>query len=166
MVDKTLIPEEFYDVALVLEMGAKKYGKDAWLHGISMSHRSNHESMSRHLAEAYCHKDIDHESGLDPLLHLATRALMEYTMKQRGLSKLLLDEKESTKLKEYIDSKPLPNKELRKALRDSAEFLMRIQASDIPFESEVPDELVDNSMIRSALRAAGKKFDFDPNEET
>lgn len=68
MVDKNIIPEEFYDLSLVLEMGAKKHGKDNWLTiGTKSSHREMHDSMFHHLAESYSGKQEDHESGLDPL---------------------------------------------------------------------------------------------------
>lgn len=79
------LPEEFKEVYKVLELGAKKYGANSWLEGKHFTHRGNHASMSRHLAEAYNWKNTDEESGLDPLLHLACRALMEYTLKKRGL---------------------------------------------------------------------------------
>ncbi len=78
------LPKEFLDVQKVLEFGATKYGRDSWLNGNHFNHRDNHASMSRHLAEAYTGKAEDEESGLDPLLHLACRALMSYTLKQRG----------------------------------------------------------------------------------
>jgi hypothetical protein len=79
-----VVPAEFDDILKVLEMGAKKYGANSWLEGMHFNHKDNHASMSRHLAEAYMDVREDHESGLDPLLHLATRALMEYTMRKRG----------------------------------------------------------------------------------
>ncbi len=78
------LPPEFLDVQKVLDFGATKYGKDSWLAGNHFNHKDNHASMSRHLAEAYNGKSADEESGLDPLLHLACRALMEYTLYKRG----------------------------------------------------------------------------------
>ena len=83
--DNIEFPKEFLDVVKVLDMGAKKYGANSWLKGKDFNHRANHASMSRHLAEHYVKKDKDDESGLDPLLHLACRALMAYTLKRRGL---------------------------------------------------------------------------------
>ena len=83
------IPEEFLHVNKVLAEGAKKYGANGWLTGYHFNHKDNHASMSRHLAEAYNWKEKDEETGLDPLLHLAARSLMLYTLKQRGL----IDEK-------------------------------------------------------------------------
>jgi len=77
------IPKEFLDVMKVLEFGARKYEPDGWLKGIKFNHKDNHASMSRHLAEAYMGVKEDKETRLDPLLHLAARALMEYTCKQR-----------------------------------------------------------------------------------
>lgn len=78
-------PEEFKDVLLVLDTGAKKYGDNSWLSGNHFDTHKNHKSMSHHLLESYRGILKDHESGLDPLLHLACRALMEYTLRKRGL---------------------------------------------------------------------------------
>lgn len=77
-------PIEFLDIVNVLEMGSKKHGKDSWRdkNNISLQHKNNHASMSRHLSEFYCQKLKDDESGLDPLLHLAARALMAYTRRR------------------------------------------------------------------------------------
>ena len=77
-------PIEFAHVFKVLTFGAKKYGANSWLQGKHFNHKDNHASMSRHLAEAYTGKDRDGESNLDPLLHLAARALMQYTLKVRS----------------------------------------------------------------------------------
>lgn len=76
-------PEEFDHVRQILVFGAEKYGVNSWLQD-GLNPKDNHASMSRHLAEAYAGLGPDHESGLDPLLHLASRALMAYTLKQRG----------------------------------------------------------------------------------
>lgn len=84
MSEEIKLPEELYHFTKVLDMGAKKYGANSWLRGEHFNHRDNHASMSRHLAEAYMGVEADAESGLDPLLHLATRALMAHTLKQRG----------------------------------------------------------------------------------
>jgi hypothetical protein len=78
------VPEEFLDTLKVLEMGAKKYGANSWLSGRHFDVHKNHKSMSHHLLESYREIRQDHESGLDPLLHLACRALMEYTLRKRG----------------------------------------------------------------------------------
>lgn len=77
-------PPEFQDTLLVLQMGAKKYGANSWLEGNHFDIHKNHKSMSHHLLESYREVRKDHESGLDPLLHLACRALMEYTLRKRG----------------------------------------------------------------------------------
>jgi len=77
------LPKEFLDVVKVLEMGAKKYGANSWLKGEHFDSKSNHESMFRHLSKSLCCKDKDSESDLDHLLHLACRALMEYTLRRR-----------------------------------------------------------------------------------
>ena len=76
------IPLEFDDVVLPLVEGAKKYPGNGWLDGEFFNRRDNHASMSRHLAEYYAGVTRDKESGLDPLLHLACRALMAYTVRQ------------------------------------------------------------------------------------
>ena len=78
-------PAEFLDVFKVLEFGISKgYAADGWLKGEKFDHKSNHASMCRHLAEHYVGKLEDDESKLNPLLHLACRALMAYTIQQRG----------------------------------------------------------------------------------
>ena len=79
---------EFYDLGLVIAAGADKHGEDTWLlpENVSLQHQNNHASMSRHLAEAYTGITKDSETGLHPLLHLACRALMEYTRIERGIA--------------------------------------------------------------------------------
>lgn len=88
------IPKEFLDVVKVLEFGAEKYEANGWLEpdAYKMDHKSNHDSMFHHLAESYVLMEVpgietrqDMESGLDHLLHLACRALMEYTRMKRGI---------------------------------------------------------------------------------
>lgn len=85
MTNEMHVPVEFSHVIKVLEMGAKKYGANTWLAGEHFDVHKNHKSMSHHLLESYREMRLDHESGLDPLLHLACRALMEYTLRQRGI---------------------------------------------------------------------------------
>jgi hypothetical protein len=79
------VPVEFSHVVKVLEMGAKKYGANSWLKGNHFDTHKNHKSMAHHLLESYREDRVDHESGLDPLLHLACRALMEYTLRHRDM---------------------------------------------------------------------------------
>jgi hypothetical protein len=83
-----VLPEEFKDLLLVMENGAIKHGHNSWLNetNLSMEHKANHASMFRHLACSYAGEVKDKESGLDHLLHLATRALMCYTRKKRGIN--------------------------------------------------------------------------------
>ena len=83
------LPAEFYDLIKVIEFGALKYGVDSWRDpdNPSIQPKANHASMSRHLAEAYCGHKHDHESGLHPLLHLATRALMQYAREKSANAK-------------------------------------------------------------------------------
>lgn len=78
---------EFDDLYKVMEMGASKHGERNWLepNGSKSCHADMCASMFRHLAEASTGMTRDHESGLHPLLHLITRALMLYTRQQRGI---------------------------------------------------------------------------------
>jgi hypothetical protein len=79
------MPSEFLDVVAVLAFGATKYGANSWLEGKHFNHKDNHASMARHLAQAFCGKKLDVDSGLDHRLHLACRSLMSYTVdKRRG----------------------------------------------------------------------------------
>ena len=84
---KLEIPREFLHVMKVVGMGAKKYSPEGWLEtdGAGTSHKEMHASMFRHLADSSAGIKADHESGLHPLLHLATRALMLYTRQERGI---------------------------------------------------------------------------------
>lgn len=77
-------PHEFLDVSKVLEFGAKKYSPNGWLQPGSFPRDKNIESMQRHLNEHIQGITSDHETKLDPLLHLATRALMMYTLQKRA----------------------------------------------------------------------------------
>jgi len=77
-----------FDLALeemraVLEQGAKKHGAGSWkmADNPSLQHKANTASMFRHLAEHHMGVDKDKDSGVDPLLHLACRALMQYMRK-------------------------------------------------------------------------------------
>jgi hypothetical protein len=89
----TLAKKEMMDFILVLEMGAKKYEIDGWLKpdGAGSSEKEMHASMFRHLAKSLASGGanprlvVDAESGLDHLLHVATRALMLYTRRKRGI---------------------------------------------------------------------------------
>lgn len=86
------VPEEFMDVALVIEAGRKKYPNEAdgipnWLHddGKTMAIKTNADHMFHHLADFREGHTADRDSGLHPTLHLACRALMAYTRYKRGL---------------------------------------------------------------------------------
>lgn len=83
----TLWVSEFDDFYRVLEMGAEKHGSFNWLdpNGSKSSHKDMCDSMFHHLAEAYTGKLEDDESGMNPLLHLISRAMMLYTRQKRGL---------------------------------------------------------------------------------
>lgn len=79
--------KEFYDFYKVIEMGAKKYEADGWLDpdGKGTSHKQMHDSMFHHLAQSYSKIRNDDESGLDHLLHVATRAMMLYCRLRRDI---------------------------------------------------------------------------------
>lgn len=78
-----MFDEAIEEVRAVLEHGAKKHGADNWLTvGNKMSHDENHASMFRHLAKSQAREAVDSESGRDHIVHLITRALMEYTCKK------------------------------------------------------------------------------------
>lgn len=79
---------EFYDFLKVLAMGAKKHGNKNWLNadGKKSSHKDMHASMFRHLAQSFANQRLDTESGLDHLLHLASRSLMCYTLIKRRIT--------------------------------------------------------------------------------
>lgn len=76
---------EFYDVEKVMKKGAVKHGRDTWMNsGPKTDHESMHNSMFHHLSESWTGQVKDKESGLHPLLHLACRALMYFTIQKRG----------------------------------------------------------------------------------
>lgn len=81
------VPPEMFEFIEVMILGAKKYAPNNWLlpNGTNSDHRSMHASLFRHAAESSCGNREDKETGLDPLLHVACRALMMYTKVKRGL---------------------------------------------------------------------------------
>lgn len=84
---KEAITPEMFDFLKIVSNGAKKYALNNWLdpNGVKCSESDMHNSMFHHLAESYSGFRDDEDSGLDPLLHLACRALMLYTRRQRGI---------------------------------------------------------------------------------
>lgn len=72
------VPKEFFEFLDILIMGAKKYEPNGWIKqdGVNMDVKSNVRSMLHHLAEFSKGQKTDHESGLDPILHLQIRAGM------------------------------------------------------------------------------------------
>lgn len=81
------IATEFLEyITEVMEFGAKKHGDNNWTQedGKKSSHEQMHNSMFHHLADSYADYREDAETGLDPLQHLATRALMSLWRKKRG----------------------------------------------------------------------------------
>lgn len=98
-----LMEMEFLDFLKVLEFGGQKHGNYNWLQpeGKKSSHDDMHASMFRHLAESSAGHRADAETGLDPLLHLASRALMMYTRIKRGVGELKVH---NTTTVEVLDS--------------------------------------------------------------
>jgi hypothetical protein len=82
------IPSSFYKyVDQVMQFGAKKHGDHNWVNpnGTAVQHTSNCNSMFHHLSDSYAGVEKDHESGLHPAAHLATRALMLLHRLKKGL---------------------------------------------------------------------------------
>lgn len=69
LVDPLFIEE----VAKVMELGARKYGKDNWLKG--QPYMQVLDSMKRHIAEFEHGESRDKESGLHPLAHVACNVM-------------------------------------------------------------------------------------------
>ncbi len=83
-----IVPDEMQDFKKVMAFGISKgYEPDSWLlkNGAKTSNKEMHDSMFHHLAESFSGQTRDAESGLDPLLHLACRALMLYTRRQNDI---------------------------------------------------------------------------------
>lgn len=83
------IPSEMFDFLSIVSMGAKKYAMNNWMlpDGKKSKESDMHDSMFHHLAQSFTggRGAKDAESGADPLLHLACRALMLYTRRKRGI---------------------------------------------------------------------------------
>lgn len=82
-----MFPNAIEDLKIVTKLGGKKHGYDSWKDpkNPSLIHKANCASMFRHAAEVSCGIEEDPESGVDPLLHLAWRALARYERKARGI---------------------------------------------------------------------------------
>jgi hypothetical protein len=89
-IDYSLAPPEFDDVILVLQQAAEsgKYGRDDWLKGINFDSEKNYSSSMRHWRDKRKGVTKDKDSGLHPLLHVACRALMDYTLYKREEQKV------------------------------------------------------------------------------
>ena len=75
-----------FELEQVTDLGGSKHGYGTWkdINNPSLQHNSNCASMFRHLAEVQTGVQYDPESGVDPLLHLAWRALAAYECKARA----------------------------------------------------------------------------------
>lgn len=88
---KGLLPVEFLDVEKVFQsvIDDGKYKAHDWEYGVKFDAMKNYDSMFHHLCEARAGQVRDSETGLHPLLHLATRALMAYTLERRERNEAL-----------------------------------------------------------------------------
>ncbi len=84
---QVIVPEEFDDYLKVVVYGELKYAPMNYLlpDGSKSSFKDMHDSMFHHLAESFSGLREDKDTKLDPLLHLATRALMMYTRLKRNI---------------------------------------------------------------------------------
>lgn len=94
--DYSLAPPEFDDVIEVLQHSAEtgKYGRNDWLEGINFDSENNYSSSARHWRDYREGVRSDAENGLHPLLMVACRALMQYTLDKRNYKEYIkrLDE--------------------------------------------------------------------------
>jgi hypothetical protein len=81
--------EVINDVSHVVVAGGEKHGYSSWKDedNPSLQHMSSCDSLFHHLTEVRMGVEKDKDSGLDPMLHLITRAMMMYTRKVRGYDK-------------------------------------------------------------------------------
>jgi LytS/YehU family sensor histidine kinase len=84
---RELLQDVESDLYLNMLKGAIKHGTSSWKdpNNISLSHKPNHSSIFRHLAESYSGKQADDDSGLHPAVHLVTRGLMLLYRNKRGI---------------------------------------------------------------------------------
>lgn len=84
------VPLEMLDFLEVVAIGAKKYAMNNWLQpdGKRSTEKDMHDSMGHHWAQSLVEGpgSKDKDSQLDPLLHLACRAMMLYTRRKRGIA--------------------------------------------------------------------------------
>ncbi len=80
-------PIEFLDFYKVADFGAEKHGHLNFLepNGSKSSHKDMHASIFRHIAASSAGVRLDHETGLDHLLHAQCRIAMLYTRITRGI---------------------------------------------------------------------------------
>lgn len=83
------VPESMLDFIEIMILGANKYGWNNWMktNGKKSSEKDMHASMFRHLAQSAVEGRgaRDHESHLDPLLHLQCRASMLYFKRKHNI---------------------------------------------------------------------------------
>jgi len=81
-----LMPVEFDDVVQVLQHSAHsgKYGENDWLNGVNFEPEKNLASIKRHIRDYRLGNRADKDNGLHPMLMVACRALMQYTLDVRS----------------------------------------------------------------------------------
>lgn len=84
--DYSLAPPEFDDVILVLQHSAEtgKYGRNDWLEGRNFNTENSIASLQRHIRDYRLGLRNDRDNNLHPMLMVACRALMIYTLDKRG----------------------------------------------------------------------------------
>lgn len=70
----------------IFDFGCRKYGELDWYYTTTNVLMTNHDSMFHHLAQSYNHMTQDHESKFHPVLHLACRAVMQFTVDHKQMN--------------------------------------------------------------------------------
>ena len=94
----SLLIDEFIDeMARVRMFGSKKYEPWDWMHGLEYSRY--HDAIKRHRKAFNAGEDLDSESGLHHLAHLAISAMFLYSFQMTDIG---IDDRHGTKAKELL----------------------------------------------------------------
>ena len=91
----------------VRTMGAKKYEPWDWLHGLGYSRYQ--AAIKRHLVAFNAGEDVDDESGLHHMAHIAVTAMVLFTFQMVGRG---VDDRHGAKLEQLIKNITQSNKKL------------------------------------------------------
>jgi hypothetical protein len=86
-----MLEEVMQDTMNVFDFGAKKHPDSGdtpnflTKNGNKCAHRDRASSILRHAAETYSKTEADHESGLNPILHLVASAAILYIRQKRNI---------------------------------------------------------------------------------